>query len=616
MSASSSYFPHEESSSASSSANGSENFYTSESSEEESDGTSTSSSSSTSDEDKHSSQHLGCSFPDEDESLNWSQVSAVDVDLNDSWISYLHFNQEECCCSPFRWLKHCSLCFGPPAQTQRHDCFVAVDSFLPLLDRSFIVGNSPIKSYTPTLDRVDEHAPTSKTNIFTPLAQKILSCKKLLFRQDGSNKAPSGSLFSPIGSMGGTLTSSTTLHRRADISVGFFTFGTLEAIHSYDQEDSAAGSSTPSSKCSRSDGKRSNTKNYKTPAARPRLNSEAFRKTIGEVVTCEKRANSDEDVSPIESEDGFSTLLLNVEGRKSESSTSSKSLLGGSGKVQKRLVYDDAIDRVCDSEHDTAEEFTTKDEHTNGPLFLEAIESIGALFKSPIKPLHQDNKKSIQLEPTPRQPTTREGPSSQEHLYLRRSISFIKALRRNGHKGSVLIQGWVAFRQNVSWKEVSLCTKRCDFRYIVLLNDMPILHVFSSKPKHRKGEPKANLLERCISLDLTKDIQVGVSLASKELGHEVYLVESESNKFICSMLPVAMKNLMFLDRHRSRLAQGNVLSGAFRKSDRIAAVQSHDCRKISNQSHATIEQNDTARHLLFVLSAAITFPPQERRVSN
>ena len=600
-------------SSASSSSNDGEDTYISEcSSREEESGDISTSSSSTPDWDKDSSHPTGYGFPDGDESLNWSQVSAVDVDLNDSWMSYLHFNQEDCFCSPFRWLKHCSLCFGPPTRTQRRsDCFVAIDSFLPLLDKNSGVGNSPINSYTPTLNRVDEHAPAYKENIFTPLARKILSCKKLLFQQHNSSNIPLGSLFSPISRMGGTLTSSTTLHRRADISAGFFTFGTLEAIHSYDQEDSAR-SSTPSSKCSRSDGKRSNSKNYKTPSARPRLNSEVFRKTIGEV-TCEKRANSDEDVSPIESDDGFSSLLLNVDVQKSEASKSSKSLFDG--EVQKKLIYDKHHEGLRDSEHDTlAEEFTAHNKDTNNELvFLEAIESLGALFKSPIKPLRQDNKKSIQLEPTPRQHTTRKEPSPQEQLYLRRSISFVKALRKNGHKGSVLIQGWVAFRQQVSWKEVSICTKRCDFRYIVLLDDMPILYVFSSKSKHRKGEPKTNLLDRCFSLDLTKDIHVGVSSASKELGHEVFLIESESNKFICSLLPVAMKNLMFLDKHRSRLAKGNVLSGVFRKSDRMAAAPSHECRKISNQSHATIEQNDTARHILFVLSAAITFPlPREK----
>ena len=92
------------------------------------------------------------------------------------------------------------------------------------------------------------------------------------------------------------------------------------------------------------------------------------------------------------------------------------------------------------------------------------------------------------------------------------------------------------FRQQVSWKEVTISTKRCDFWIIDLLDDMPILYIFTSKPKHTKREPKANLLERCFSLDLTKDIHVGVSLASKELGREVYLIESKSNKsfVVCS----------------------------------------------------------------------------------
>jgi hypothetical protein len=101
---------------------------------------------------------------------------------------------------------------------------------------------------------------------------------------------------------------------------------------------------------------------------------------------------------------------------------------------------------------------------------------------------------------------------------------------------------------------------------------------------------------------------VRISLASKELGHEVFLVDSES--FICSMLPVAMKNQFFLDKHRARLARSDVLGQVFQKTKSSTNVTFQD-EKAKNTS-AAVEQNDAARHLLFVLSAAITFPPPRK----
>jgi hypothetical protein len=125
---------------------------------------------------------------------------------------------------------------------------------------------------------------------------------------------------------------------------------------------------------------------------------------------------------------------------------------------------------------------------------------------------------------------------------------------------------------------------------------MPILHIFSSKPKQKKGERRPELLENCISLHLSEEIRVGISLASEELGHEVTLFESDN--FICGILPIAMRNSVFLDKHRSR----------FRRANSSSRVTFQDQQNVSNSIHSNIEQNDAARHLLFVLSAAITFP--------
>jgi hypothetical protein len=69
-----------------------------------------------------------------------------------------------------------------------------------------------------------------------------------------------------------------------------------------------------------------------------------------------------------------------------------------------------------------------------------------------------------------------------------------------------------------------------------------------------------------------------------------------------------MRNSVFLDKHRSRLATGDALKIVFRRADSSAKVTFQDQQNVSNNIHSNIEQNDAARHLLFVLSAAITFP--------
>jgi hypothetical protein len=285
-------------------------------------------------------------------------------------------------------------------------------------------------------------------------------------------------------------------------------------------------------------------------------------------------------VSPIESEEEFIrfSLMHDADGSKSAKSPF------GSNEVHKRLVYEDA---ETDPQNSLASPFEIG----------KAIESIQAMFRFPAK---------VSAE-VPQQPPV-ENKLPRQSWYFRQSISFIKALRRSGAMGKVLIQGWAAFRQNLSWREVSLCTRRSDFRYIILLDDMPTLHMFSSKPRQKRGEPKVNLLDRCIQINLNEDVEVRISLASKELGHEVFLVDSES--FICSMLPVAMKNQFFLDKHRARLARGDVLGEVFQntKSSTNATFQDEKAKNTS----ASVEQNDAARHLLFVLSAAITFPPPRK----
>jgi hypothetical protein len=514
-------------------------------------------------------------------SVDWNQEVSYQ-ELSESWVSQINPINEDCFCSPLRILRLFSMCFWPTNPQSKHnenDCFVAVDHSQALFDR---IDNSPHRSYTPTLERVEEHQ-VQLPNVFTPLVEKM-AFKRLFHRDMGTVHSPTPR-YTPISAssitsyMGGStkygthtsntgIASSNTLHRRADLSAGFFTLETMEAIYS---DKDASASSTPGSDSTNSEGRKADETKcpaYQTPA-RPRINSEIFRKEMGEV-TCEKLANSEDDVSPIESEEEFAFSLLH------------KSSFGSS-EVHKRLVYDEV-------QHSTELRASVTRPFSE---IGKAIESIQEIFRF-------SGKATATIAPQ----TKRRRQSS----YLRQSISFIKALRRNNCTGKVLIQGWIAFRQNqnLSWRDVSLCTRRSDFRYILLLDKMPTLHIFSSKPKQKRGEPKANLLDSCLRIDL-KDVEIGISLASKEWGHEVILVESESNKFLCSMLPVAMKNEVFLDKHRARLAKKDVLGEVFQKPNSSGKVAFQDEK--ANNTNAIVDQNDAARHLLFVLSAAITFPP-------
>ena len=526
-----------------------------------------------------------------------SQRTTIDVESIDTPSPQLNPTNEEYFCSPHQLLKYCALCFWSttlePELARHSNCFEPVHG--ASLALSGDSDSSPHRSCKPTLYQVGECKSQNERPIRVQFDSKTRKQKhifpsilKLFHRQTREVDAMLRHTPMSVGSLAsstkyGTLSSSNTLHRRADISTEFFNLATLEAINS---DHDATESSTPESMSNESDERRA--KDLVRPAfltpSRQRLNSALFRNNICEV-TCEKQGASNDDVSPIESEEDFSLFApLNV--CKPALNMRSKTQVISSIEVKKRLLYDD----IQENYHEVNRQNDERNEvnHSIG----KAIESIRALaFRCQANGLRKNvqvshDKSTKELNPKPQ--VKEEAPD--EGVYLRQSVSFIKALRKSGCTGKVLIQGWVAFRQNMSWREVLVGTRRCDFRYIVLLDDMPILYIMSSKPKQKTGKPNTSLLDNCISIDLRNEVEVGIRLASKELGHEVYLIESESRNFTCGMLPVPMRNHAFKDKHRSCLDKGNALKEVF-------------------QAQRIIEQNDTSRHLLFVISAVITFPP-------
>ena len=198
--------------------------------------------------------------------------------------------------------------------------------------------------------------------------------------------------------------------------------------------------------------------------------------------------------------------------------------------------------------------------------------------------------------------------------FMQKSPSFTKALRRSGRYGNVIIQGWVAFRGDVPWKEIIRNPKRCDFRYVVLLDDMPLLHLFRSK--RRKAKAKRDIVHDCKSLHLTDDIGVRVNLVSKELGNEVCIFDHETGIEHCSLLAIPIPQCFFLDSHRSRLANDEELRGVFEPYRKVVKfAPSFHLSDGLNPDETTasrpspVEQNDVSRHLLFTIDVVTKFPP-------
>jgi len=373
-----------------------------------------------------------------------------------------------------------------------------------------------------------------------------------------------------------------TLHRRNDhYSVSFFTSDTLDAIHT--SSPSNATSLTPRDNQSGTS-PRGNPLEYKTPPNRGRADSDTFRRTI-QVVTCEKRVR--DDVSPIPMD---TPRFDKITPRRHEQQSAGEQT--ASNKTMHRVnLFGEEVFMVDSNDHHSAS--TTKDQCAKEEEEVAATD---------------DDDDAALLWP---------------ETYLQKSPSYIKALRKAGRKGKCLIQGWVAFRQSVSWVEIIQSPRRCDFQYVVLLDDMPLLHIFPSSPKAKRTQPKArkNVLDDCITFDLSNNVGIEVQLASQELGNEIRIVDTETGAFYGSMLPISMPDDVFQDKHKSRLAKSDVLSNVFASSyhqqdmsslpssfDEYEEKTDIDQSQYSKKIFAPPEQYDVSRHLMFVLDAAIQFP--------
>jgi hypothetical protein len=202
--------------------------------------------------------------------------------------------------------------------------------------------------------------------------------------------------------------------------------------------------------------------------------------------------------------------------------------------------------------------------------------------------------------------------------FLRKSPSFLQALRQSGRCGKVIIEGWVAFREDATWKKIVDNPKESDFRYIVLLDDKPLLHLFRSRrSRMRNSNAEHDHLHECKSLDLTGDIAVRVTLVSEEMGNEVCIFDQETGIHHCGLLAIPIPECAFLDGDRSHLAKEAPMGvfGPYKKVATFVPSSSSNNNDRSAAADATanlpspVEQNDASRYLLFTIDLVIQFPP-------
>jgi hypothetical protein len=134
----------------------------------------------------------------------------------------------------------------------------------------------------------------------------------------------------------------------------------------------------------------------------------------------------------------------------------------------------------------------------------------------------------------------------------------------------VIIEGWVAFREDATWKKIVDNPKKSNFWYIVLLDDKPLLHLFRSRRlRMRNSNAEHDHLHKCKSLDLTGDIAVRVTLVLEEMGNEVCIFDQETGIHHCSLLAIPIPESAFLDGDRSHLAK-EALMAIFRPYKKVA----------------------------------------------
>lgn len=481
-----------------------------------------------------------------------------------------------------------------------NDCFVRVDcndtAVTRLIESDYSWNDSYYHPYGPIDEmsvsghifindeevRIEEVGPTPREQPQKPTQHPASMINKLAQGLSNRMTYPSPQIrqastidqkLTPISEKYDAFSSLNTLHRRNDhYSVSFFTSETLDAIHT--SPSSNAESLTPRDHESGAT-PRQNPLQYKTPPNRSRADSDTFRRTI-QVVTCEKRVR--DEVSPIPMD---------------------------------TPRFDNTTPRRQNEHQPAGEEQTASHKKMNSivNLFEEEfmVDSLMSNTRDQSSSERADGYYDDAVLLWPR-------------TYLQKSPCYIKALRKAGRTGKCLIQGWVAFRQpGVSWDDIIRNPRRCDFQYVVLLDDMPILHIFSSRCKTKKTEPKTNVLDDCISYDLSDDIGFEIQLASQELGNEISIVNTETGAHYCSILPVQMPNDVFQDKNKSRLAKNDALAEVFASSHKQEILLPllpldeyenaiNDPLQYSRRIYAPQEQYDVSRHLIFVLDAAIQFP--------
>ena len=389
----------------------------------------------------------------------------------------------------------CLACFWPRKgyrEWPKKDCFVEVNvcNAAAGLNWHLSYPDTPVVRTASSFDFLDAPtvkkqdppaAATSSSKLFVPIPiddagpPRIPSrCRSSASETTKSNgrarRTPIGRASPSFTFNAATMTSantSNTLHRRKDVSLGFFTAQTIDRIVSSPPSLDQPGQNQVSTPRDDHESREGSGENG-APANRPipcsafltpennqaRADSASFCDTI-KVVTCKKRNTlfgDGSDVSPIASEAGFSPLVELRNQRSWASKGSPKRLpFDGSARAAAETISQSNLNG-CDEEAGTP---------AAAPALVSSASPLNDLGLSVVKSLTQflvagperddqgeegdetgSQKGSLPILRRAESSRSKNGERIWHEAFLQKSPTFLKALRRAGRKGKVLIQGW------------------------------------------------------------------------------------------------------------------------------------------------------------------------------
>mmetsp|Transcript_21673 Transcript_21673/g.51008 ORF Transcript_21673/g.51008 Transcript_21673/m.51008 type:complete len:456 (-) Transcript_21673:1328-2695(-) len=390
------------------------------------------------------------------------------------------------------FFQSCLTCFWPRKgyrERPKQNCFVEANAcnaaaglnwHLSYPDTPVVRTASSFDFFeAPTVKKHDPPAATS-SSLFVPISAidnagppRIPSrCRSSTNETSKNNsrarRTPIGRASPSFTFNGATMTSANTAHthRRREVSLSFFTAQTMDQIVSSpssadqprqnqvstprDDHENLEGSGENGAPAANRPIHRSA---FRTPENnQARADSASFRDTI-KVVTCKKRNTlfgDGSDVSPIDSDAGFSPLgeLRNQRTRASKRSPKRLTFDGSARAAATETTGQPTLDG-CDEEEGTSAAAVPAFASSTSPLKelrLSVVKSLTQLLTQDDREERENEtglqKGSLLMLRRAESSRSKNDERLWNETFLPKCPTFLKALRRAGRKGKVLIQGW------------------------------------------------------------------------------------------------------------------------------------------------------------------------------